>query len=80
MILLTKLDNSKVLVSLDNIKYIESAPDTIVRFINGDMLIVLESFEEITDLATAFKIRCQGLEGLKPGSLQVSSEGASLWI
>jgi uncharacterized protein YlzI (FlbEa/FlbD family) len=40
MILLTKLDKSKVLVSLDNIKFVESTPDTLVRFVNGDMLIV----------------------------------------
>lgn len=58
MILLTKLDKSKVLVSLENIKFIESAPDTLVRFINGDMLIVCESLEQIAGLVEDFKIRC----------------------
>jgi uncharacterized protein YlzI (FlbEa/FlbD family) len=79
VILLTRLDKSKVLVSLDNIKYIESAPDTLVRFINGDMLIVLESLEEIASLAAAFKIRCQMSAGVAPSNLPASSGGASLW-
>ena len=79
MILLTRLDKSKVLVSLDNIKYIESAPDTLVRFINGDMLIVLESLEEIANLAASFKIRCQLNTGAVPSEMSTSSGGASLW-
>ena len=58
MILLTKLDKSKVLVSLENIKYIEAAPDTLVRFINGEMLIVCESLAEVASLVEDFKVRC----------------------
>lgn len=58
MILLTKLDKSRVLVSLENIKYIESTPDTLVRFVNGDMLIVCESLNEISTLVTNFKVQC----------------------
>jgi uncharacterized protein YlzI (FlbEa/FlbD family) len=79
VILLTRLDKSKVLVSLDNIKYIESSPDTLVRFINGDMLIVLESLDEIANLAVAFKMRCQAAAVAVPSDLPVSSGGASLW-
>lgn len=58
MILLTKLDKSKVLVSLDNIKFVESTPDTLVRFVNGDLLIVSESLDEIARLVEEFKTRC----------------------
>jgi uncharacterized protein YlzI (FlbEa/FlbD family) len=58
VILLTKLDKSKVLVSLENIKYIESTPDTLVRFVNGDMLIVCEPLDKIAALVEDFKIRC----------------------
>jgi flagellar protein FlbD len=47
LILLTRLDNSKILVNLESIKFIESTPDTLVVFLNGDSLIVRESLEEI---------------------------------
>lgn len=47
MVLLTKLNNSKVLVSLASIKYLEAVPDTLIFFLNGDSLMVKESLEEI---------------------------------
>lgn len=55
MILLTKLDDTSVLVSLDAIKYIESTPDTLIRFLNGDTLIVRESLENIRKLVLEYK-------------------------
>jgi len=58
VILLTKLDNQKVLVLIESIKYIEATPDTLVRFVNGDMLIVSESMQEISDLVLQFKAQC----------------------
>ncbi len=79
MILLTKLDKSKVLVSLENIKYIESSPDTLVRFTNGELLIVLESLEEIAHLTAAFKARCQTSAASVSASVAERSGGASLW-
>lgn len=47
MILLTKLDNKEILVTLETIKYIESVPDTIVFFTNGDSIMVKESLQEV---------------------------------
>jgi uncharacterized protein YlzI (FlbEa/FlbD family) len=58
MIILTKLDKSKVLVSLDNIKYVEAVPDTLIRFVNGDMLIVCEGMAEIAEIVETYKVRC----------------------
>ena len=58
MIFLTKLDKSRVLVTLANLKYIEATPDTLLRFVNGDMLIVCETLDEIETLAEKFKARC----------------------
>jgi uncharacterized protein YlzI (FlbEa/FlbD family) len=58
MIFLTKLDKSRVLVTLANLKYIEATPDTLLRFVNGDMLIVCETLDEIEKLAAKFKARC----------------------
>lgn len=58
VILLTKLDRQKVLVLIDSIKYIESTPDTLIRFVNGDMLIVNESMDQIAELVLQFKAQC----------------------
>ena len=55
MILLTRLDKSRVLVNLDIVKFIESTPDTLVTFVNGDSLIVLESLEEIDQRVVEFR-------------------------
>ncbi len=55
MILLTRLDNSKVLVNLDNVKFIEATPDTVVTFVNGDSMLVKESLTDISSLTTNFR-------------------------
>lgn len=47
MILLTKLDDNKILLSLETVKYLESVPDTLIFFVNGDSLMVKESLQEI---------------------------------
>lgn len=79
MILLTKLDKSKVLVALESIKYIESTPDTLVRFSNGDMLIVCESFDEITALVEGFKVRCLSAARASQLSTRDPSGGTLSW-
>jgi uncharacterized protein YlzI (FlbEa/FlbD family) len=72
MIFLTRLDKSRVLVTLANLKYIESTPDTLLRFVNGDMMIVCETMDEIAMLAETFKIRC-----LRGAARSTSSESVS---
>lgn len=47
MIKLTKLDNTPFLVNLETVKYAEAVPDTVIRFLNGDSVIVRESLEQI---------------------------------
>jgi flagellar protein FlbD len=47
MIMLTKLDNAPILVNLESIKYVEATPDTLIRFLNGDTMIVRESLEDL---------------------------------
>ncbi|NRA43685.1 MAG: flagellar FlbD family protein [Oligoflexales bacterium] len=49
MIELTKLDQSSILVNLEAIKYVESMPDTLILFLNGDSVIVKESLDEIEE-------------------------------
>lgn len=57
MILLTRLDNSKVLVNLETVKFIESTPDTLISFVNGDSVMVQESLEEIDRRVVEYKVR-----------------------
>ena len=49
MIELTKLDQSPVLVNIEAIKYVESMPDTLILFLNGDSIIVKETLDEIEE-------------------------------
>jgi len=55
MISLTKLDRARILVSIDAIKYVETMPDTVVRFVNGESVIVTETLEEIQHRVLEFK-------------------------
>ena len=57
MILLTKLDKSSVLVNVESIKYIETMPDTLIFFLNGDTLIVSESIDYIAEKVIELKAR-----------------------
>lgn len=59
MILLTKYDNTKILVHLDSVKCIEASSDTRVFFMNGDMIMVKESLIEIQSKTVEFRSRIQ---------------------
>jgi flagellar protein FlbD len=55
MILLTKLDQQKILINLETVKYIESVPDTIIFFTNGDSVMVLETMEAISEAVLSYQ-------------------------
>lgn len=57
MILLTRLDKTKILVNLEVIKFIESTPDTLISFTNGDSVMVLESLDDIDRLVVEYRVR-----------------------
>jgi uncharacterized protein YlzI (FlbEa/FlbD family) len=78
MIVLTKLDRNRILVSLENIKYVESTPDTLVRFVNGDMLLVLETLDEIGFLVEQFKARC--LQLAVPGQKKIETDYVAVGV
>lgn len=78
MIVLTKLDKQKVLVLIDSIKYVEATPDTLIRFINGDMLIVRESLLEVSNLVFEFKTKCLASAAISTtGAAAMTSSGDS---
>jgi flagellar protein FlbD len=64
MILLTRLDNTKLLISLESVKYIESTPDTLITFVNGDTLMVRESLDDIEKSVIDYRVKT--LEKLRP--------------
>ena len=55
MIIVTKLDNRKILVNLEAVKYLESIPDTLIFFTNGESVIVRESLEEVRQAVVQYK-------------------------
>jgi flagellar protein FlbD len=55
MILLTKLDQQKILINLETVKYIESVPDTIIFFTNGESLMVQESIATISQAVVEYQ-------------------------
>ena len=57
MILLTKLDNSSILLNIELVKFIESVPDTLITFLNGDSVIVRESINKIEELLIELKAK-----------------------
>ena len=60
MILLTKLDNKKILVSLETVKYLESVPDTIIFFTNGESVLIKETLEEVEAAVVSHSRKIQG--------------------
>ena len=55
MIVLTKFDGSSILLNLEIVKYIESVPDTLITFINGETLLVKETTEVIREKSVSYK-------------------------
>ena len=55
MILLTLLNDKKLVVNAEYIKMVESSPDTIITFINGEKLMVKETVEEVIEKVITYK-------------------------
>ncbi|MDD9952313.1 MAG: flagellar FlbD family protein [Zetaproteobacteria bacterium] len=57
MIQLTKLDGHNAYVSLDAIKYVETIPDTLITFLNGESLLVKEDMETFLQRVQEFRLK-----------------------
>jgi len=60
MITVTRLDKRVVVLNADLIKMIESTPDTIITFINGDTVIVRDSVDEVVRHAIDYQRQVRG--------------------
>ena len=55
MIQLTRLNNTRLAVNCDLIKYVEEAPDTVITLLNGEKLVVRETTAEVIDRVREFR-------------------------
>lgn len=54
MIALTRLNGKPFVVNAEQIRTVESTPDTTITLITGERLIVRESMEEVVDRAVEY--------------------------
>lgn len=55
MITLTRFDGTTFVLNCDVIQYIEATPDTIIRLVTGEKLMVREKVQDVVDAVVAFK-------------------------
>lgn len=48
MIEVTRLDDMKIVINADNIRFVQASPDTIITFTSNDKLVVKEGVEEVS--------------------------------
>jgi flagellar protein FlbD len=54
MINLTRLNGQRFVVNAELIRTVESLPDTTIKLINGDTMIVRESMDEVVERAVEY--------------------------
>ena len=62
MITVTRLDKRVVVLNADLIKMIESTPDTIITFINGDTVLVRDSVDDVVRHAIDYQRQVRGFQ------------------
>ena len=79
MIQLTRLNNTRLAVNSDLIKYVEEAPDTVITLLNGEKLVVRETTEQIIERVRDFRrsvlIAGAGACPATPASETASADG-----
>ena len=55
MIEVTRLNDTKLLINSDQIKFVEETPDTVISFLSGKKIIVKESRQEIQNLVILYR-------------------------
>ena len=55
MIQLTRLNNARLAVNCDLIKYVEEAPDTVLTLVSGEKLVVRETTEQVIERVRQFR-------------------------
>ena len=55
MIQLTRLNNARLALNSDLIKYVEEAPDTVITLLTGEKLVVRETTGHVIELVLQFR-------------------------
>jgi flagellar protein FlbD len=55
MIQLTRLNNARLALNSDLIKYVEQAPDTVITLLNGEKLVVRETTDQVIERVLEFR-------------------------
>ena len=55
MILITKLDNRKMVINAELIEMIETTPETLITLTTGKKVVVKETVEEVVEKIKTFK-------------------------
>jgi len=55
MICLTRLNNTKLAINSDLIKFVENAPDTVITLTTGEKVMVREAMDEIVARVVEFR-------------------------
>jgi len=74
MIQLTRLNNTRLAVNSDLIKYVEEAPDTVITLLNGEKLVVRETTEQVIGWVRDFR---RSLLRAASASIPESAESSS---
>ena len=57
MIAVTRLNGKRFVINAEQIRYIESTPDTLVTLMSGDKVMVQETLEKVVQLAVEYHRR-----------------------
>jgi flagellar protein FlbD len=71
----TRLNDSKLVINVDLIEFVEAIPDTIISLTTGKKIIVKESTSEIIKRVAEFK-RMIGIRTESPNTISNSLKGA----
>ncbi len=55
MIAVTRLNGQRFVLNAEQIRYIESTPDTMITLMNGDKIMVREALEDVVERAVAYQ-------------------------
>lgn len=55
MIQLTRLNNARLVLNSDLIKYVAEAPDTVITLLDGEKLVVRETTSEVIERVLEFR-------------------------
>jgi flagellar protein FlbD len=84
VILLTRLDGSRIAVNEDQIERLDETPNTVITLVNGNSYLVAETLEEVIDriaefqarsrAARAFSARARSRGNTRPTHLQLAGQ------